>query len=158
MSARDVNPKVGRPKASGTTCDVEIAGTLADRLIRGASLKSACEAEGLPRGTVDGWMRKGEDGETEPYATFRVILKTALGEAKCLAEQRVYDGKGAWQAAARWLESLDRDQWQRSERREVEHSGRIEIPFPEPGAASARQCREAADQALEAADQALIEG
>ena len=78
-------------------------------------------------------------------------LKRARYEAIGNAEQRAYSGESGWQAAARWLESIYPEQWQRSRRREISSQVDVRIAWPDlarPGQAAALRRREAVEKAL----------
>ena len=83
-------------------------------------------------------------------------LKRARHEAIGNAEQRVYEGKTGWQAAARWLESIYPKQWRRTQRREISSQADVWIAWPDlaksgPGMAARRAA--AVDEALRKAQE-----
>ena len=130
--------KGGRP----TDCDPKVAAQIGDLMRQGVSFTTACDVVGAPNQRVYEWRRKGEaDDATEPYRTFAGILKKGRADAIAAAEKRVFAGQGQWQSSARWLESMAPDTWRRTERREVDVSGTLEIPWPDlaqPGIEGAR--------------------
>jgi len=142
--------KGGRP----TRCTPELAEALGAMVVRGASIKHAAEAQGVPRSLVYDWMEKGKAPDNEPYTGFSDTLRRLLAQAQAEAEIRVYEGRKGWRGAVRWLEAKDPDTWRRTERRDMCHrmtGADITIPFTEPG-------REAADAACKALEDALAAG
>lgn len=160
--------KGGRP----TKCTLELAEAIGAMVVRGASIKHAAEAQGVPRSLVYDWMEKGKAPDNEPYTGFSDTLRQLLAQAQAEAEIRVYEGRKGWRGAVRWLEAKDPDTWRRTERRDLSHrmtGADITIPFPDivkPGIegakaaarASASAGQDAARRARQALEDALAAG
>jgi len=130
--------RIGRP----TRCNDALAKAIGRRVRGGVSLQTACDCERVNAQSVYEWFHKGTGlAAREPYQSFTASLKRDLADARATAEERVFAGELQWQSSARWLESMDPATWRRTERREVDVSGALEIPWPDlakPGIEGAR--------------------
>ncbi|MFA7295697.1 MAG: hypothetical protein WC211_00755 [Dehalococcoidia bacterium] len=70
--------RTGRP----TSCTPERLEAVVKRIDKAAPIKLACEAEGVPRQTLELWTSRAEAGE-EPYATF--LAEVTRARARYLA-------------------------------------------------------------------------
>jgi len=123
-------------------CTPKLVAKLADDIREGASLKNAAEAVGISERQLRHWRTWADEGK-EPYASLVPVLKKAIGEAKAKAERRIARGELRWESSARWLESIDPDQWRRTERRQVDLRGEIRLRHPDPTVAGADGVRAA---------------
>jgi len=103
-------------------CTPEIVAAICRHVLGGASMRSAAGSVGIDYSTLKRWQAWEREGK-EPFAALCAPLKKARSEAIVKAEQRVYEGKMGWQAAARWLESISPNPWRRTERREEAGGG-----------------------------------
>jgi len=133
----------GRP----TRCSLELANKLGSLVVGGASIIAACGSTGISPTCLSKWKKRTD----EPYVGFISTLKVYFSAAVADAEAKVYGGAKGWQASARWLESMQRDRWCRTERREVEVKSYIEVSFPD------RAGREAAKETAEQVGELLSE-
>jgi len=143
--------RAGKRK-TGLDVGPELAEALGEKVMRGWSIASAAESLGVHRTTIYQWLAKGEGPEAgEPYKGFADSLKKALGAARGRAEETIYRRAEAWQAAARWLESMDPKTWRRTERREISSQVDFRVAWPDlarPGQAAALRRAEAAEKAI----------
>jgi len=136
----------GRP----TRCSVALAEKVGGRVVKGENVTAACRAEGITPQRLSDWRKRTD----EPYRGFTDTLDRLFAEAVGKAERNVYSGGKGWQASVRWLESMRRDRWQRSERREVkdDRAAKITIPFPDrldrPGREAAKETMDLVDKML----------
>lgn len=106
----------------------ELLQAVLDHIRNGASMEAACGAMGLGPDWLWHCRKRAEDGK-EPWAKYLRELQSAKDIARVNAERRVFEGKGAWCAAARWLESHYAEQWRRVERLEHHQHGEIILRF-----------------------------
>jgi len=132
----------GRP----TRCSVALAEKVGGRVVKGESVTAACRAEGITPQRLSEWRKRSD----EPYGGFTDTLDRLFAEAVGKAERNVYSGGKGWQASVRWLESMRRDRWQRSERREVsDDRGKVKCMFPDrPGREAAMEDAKRIDAVL----------
>lgn len=118
--AKPAQHLIAKPRAVGrpTNCCPELADKVAVRILLGQQFLNAYRAEGVSKVNVSDWMEKGEkdlnDGKDTVYAYWFYTVDWAKAEAIGRAESKVYQGGKEWQSSARWLESADRLNWQRS--------------------------------------------
>ena len=116
--------------ANHTKCTPETIAKIGEMVSKGSSLRNAAGACGIGKRTLLLWREKAKKGIV-PYKDIMRPLKRALAEARGMAEQRVYSGKGTWQSSARWLESLSPALWRRTERQIVEQTSDVRVRWPD---------------------------
>ncbi len=112
---------MAKTKDGRLKCTPKLMAEISRHLLAGASMKSTAGSVGIDYSTLKRWLAWEREGK-EPFATLCAPLKKARYRAIASAEQRIYEGKTGWQAAARWLESIDPEQWRRLW---TKHCGRL---------------------------------
>lgn len=102
-----------------TTCTPEVVARICEHIRNGSSFLNAYEAEGIPKQTIDNWRVHAEKDEVKGIETVFTdamdMLNQVKAGAKCLAEEAVYKGGSNWQSKARWLEAVDKQNWQKTQ-------------------------------------------
>ena len=136
--ADETEPKEKNVGGRPTRCSLELAEKIGALVVDGASIVAACQVVGIGTDLLSDWKKRPD----EPYKGFTSTLRAYFAAAVADAEIKVYKGAKGWQASARWLESMQRDRWCRTERREVDlkTSTSIHISFPDrPGHEAAKE-------------------
>lgn len=106
----------------------EITEKICDALRAGNTQKAACQYVGISERTFFNWINRGEADE-EPYLQFVQDIKSAEGAAivgfvSVIAKAA---SNGQWQAAAWYLERKYPDEWGKVDRKEIKHSGKVDM-------------------------------
>ncbi len=111
---RTHNPD-GTPVAVGKNFTIltdEISNQICFNLNRGAPIRYAVAAVGVSEKAFYEWMQKGRDDDAEyipiePYYSFMINVRKAVGEKVCDAMAGVFDaGETSWPAFMTWGERL----------------------------------------------------
>jgi len=125
---------MGRP----VKLTAEVQAEIVKRLASGCSVEVAAAAAGVSRRTVFAWIERGEKAaraesisETErPFAEFAEAVDRARAEVEVLALATIMNAarKGAWQAAAWFLERTNPDAYAAPKKKMGRPVGAVSAP------------------------------
>ena len=96
--------------------------SILDNLRLGSSRRSAAELSGVSARTLQRWIKRGEEGESEEWERFAHKVYRAEAVAEGHAVDLILEAakKGDWRAAAWWLERRHPNRWSKSQHVAIE--------------------------------------
>ena len=104
--------------------DDEITKAICKDIREGVSRKEAAIINGICEGTFYNWINRGKEAKSGKYLEFLKSIKKAESALKASYEKKICLAKD-WKAGMTWLERRCPEQYGKSDRMQVEHSGRI---------------------------------
>jgi len=99
-----------------TKLNPDVQARIVEAIDMGATYELAAQAGGVSIDSFSLWMKKGEDGKTEPYCGFYGAIKESEGRAAVMWLKVIEKAarEGTWQAAAWKLERRYPNQYGRT--------------------------------------------
>lgn len=96
--------------------------SILDNLRLGSSRRSAAELSGVSARTLQRWIKRGEEAESEEWERFahEVYKAEAIAEEHAVYLILEAAKKGDWRAAAWWLERRHPSQWSKRQHVAIE--------------------------------------
>lgn len=106
--------------------DKEITAAICKSITEGVSRKEAALINGICEGTFYNWINRGKEAKSGKYLEFLKSIKKAESILKASYERSIHVAKDKdWRAGMTWLERRCPSEYGRSDRMQVEHSGKI---------------------------------